>query len=178
MVWTLLSHTQDKDGNWHVGAITTLIDIVGAAAIFSSTGQLKASVDFNISYYSTAKIQVNFLIFNSVIFLSLKTFYPFMGVLNYSTKLGFWVDIITNSGLGSWKLIFQENPFPALIGNFPEHLGKYWKSFYHLQKLQKYMGMHFLGSLSVTITARSFLSNKFIDDSFSYLSDDINGRKK
>ncbi|RVW25805.1 hypothetical protein CK203_101077 [Vitis vinifera] len=47
----------DKDGNWHVGAITTLIDIVGAAAIFSSTGQLKASVDFNISYYSTAKIQ-------------------------------------------------------------------------------------------------------------------------
>lgn len=47
----------DKDGNWHVGAITTLIDTVGAAAIFSSTGQLKASVDFNISYYSTAKIQ-------------------------------------------------------------------------------------------------------------------------
>ncbi|KAF8388955.1 hypothetical protein HHK36_025639 [Tetracentron sinense] len=46
----------DKDGNWHVGAIATLIDAIGAAAIVSSVGLIKASVNFDISYYSTAKI--------------------------------------------------------------------------------------------------------------------------
>nr|POF06368.1 hypothetical protein CFP56_59431 [Quercus suber] len=57
------SRLADKDGNWHVGAMATLIDNVGAATIFSSIGLVKASVELNISYYSTAKIQVRSLIF-------------------------------------------------------------------------------------------------------------------
>ncbi|OUZ99993.1 hypothetical protein BVC80_9069g116 [Macleaya cordata] len=48
----------DRDGNWHVRAIASLIDIVGAAAIVSSVGSINTSVDFNISYFSTAKIDV------------------------------------------------------------------------------------------------------------------------
>ncbi|KAL3598409.1 hypothetical protein D5086_006327 [Populus alba] len=47
----------DADGNWHVGAMATLIDDVGAAAIYSYGGHIKASVDLNISFLSTAKIQ-------------------------------------------------------------------------------------------------------------------------
>lgn len=47
----------DADGNWHVGAIATLIDDVGAAAIYSDVDQAKASLEFNISFYATAKIQ-------------------------------------------------------------------------------------------------------------------------
>uniref|UniRef100_A0A5B7BHB9 Acyl-coenzyme A thioesterase 13 n=1 Tax=Davidia involucrata TaxID=16924 RepID=A0A5B7BHB9_DAVIN len=50
-------HLSDQDGNWQAGAIAVLVDNVGAAAIFSSFGHLKASVAFDISYYSTAKIQ-------------------------------------------------------------------------------------------------------------------------
>ncbi|XP_021298686.1 uncharacterized protein LOC110427470 isoform X3 [Herrania umbratica] len=44
-------------GNWHVGAMATLIDDVGAAAIYSVADHVKASLDFSISIYSTAKIQ-------------------------------------------------------------------------------------------------------------------------
>ncbi|XWS16319.1 hypothetical protein CRYUN_Cryun34aG0075000 [Craigia yunnanensis] len=51
------SRASDADGNWHVGAMATLIDDVGAAAIYSVTDHIKASLDFNISFYSTAKIQ-------------------------------------------------------------------------------------------------------------------------
>eukprot|EP00257_Ricinus_communis_P014995 XP_015572815.1 uncharacterized protein LOC8273831 isoform X1 [Ricinus communis] len=47
----------DGDGNWKVGAMATLIDDVGAAAIYSLIGHIKVSLDFNISYYSTAKTQ-------------------------------------------------------------------------------------------------------------------------
>ena len=49
---------QDKDGNWRAGAIATLIDNVGSVAIASTTGWIKISVDFDISYFSTAKINV------------------------------------------------------------------------------------------------------------------------
>ncbi|XP_057459393.1 uncharacterized protein LOC130750025 isoform X1 [Actinidia eriantha] len=49
-------HLSDRDGNWHVGAIAVLVDDVGAAAIFSYVGHIKASVGFNVSYLSTAKI--------------------------------------------------------------------------------------------------------------------------
>ncbi|KAI3977526.1 hypothetical protein MKX01_000439 [Papaver californicum] len=49
----------DRDGNWHVGAIATLIDLVGACAVYTSFGNLNATVDFNVSYFSTAKIQGN-----------------------------------------------------------------------------------------------------------------------
>ncbi|KAI4329236.1 hypothetical protein L6164_021523 [Bauhinia variegata] len=47
----------DRDGNWHVGAIATLIDNVGSAAIYSDTASVPVSVDFSISFYSTAKVQ-------------------------------------------------------------------------------------------------------------------------
>ncbi|KAL5793003.1 hypothetical protein ACOSP7_001597 [Xanthoceras sorbifolium] len=51
------SSVADKDGNWHVGAMATLIDSVGGAATHSLSGHVKTSVDFNISFYSTARIQ-------------------------------------------------------------------------------------------------------------------------
>ncbi|KAL4388291.1 hypothetical protein GQ457_09G006590 [Hibiscus cannabinus] len=46
----------DSDGNWHVGAMATLIDDVGAAAIYSVADHVKASLDFNISFHTMAKI--------------------------------------------------------------------------------------------------------------------------
>ena len=50
-----------------MGAIATLIDNVGAATIYSSIGVAKVSVELNISYYSTAKIQVCSLILSYLI---------------------------------------------------------------------------------------------------------------
>ncbi|KAL5860308.1 hypothetical protein ACOSQ4_001604 [Xanthoceras sorbifolium] len=47
----------DKDGNWHAGAVATLIDVIGATAVYSLAGYVHVSVDFSISFYSTAKIQ-------------------------------------------------------------------------------------------------------------------------
>ncbi|XP_048319923.2 uncharacterized protein LOC107404992 isoform X2 [Ziziphus jujuba] len=47
----------DPDGNWHVGAIASLMDTLGVSAAYTSTGLSRLTVDFNISYYSTAKIQ-------------------------------------------------------------------------------------------------------------------------
>ncbi|KAF2301194.1 hypothetical protein GH714_020762 [Hevea brasiliensis] len=52
-----LAPYKDGHGNWHVGAMATLIDDVGAAAILSLTGHIKGSLDFNISFYFPAKIQ-------------------------------------------------------------------------------------------------------------------------
>ncbi|TYH66139.1 hypothetical protein ES332_D06G102500v1 [Gossypium tomentosum] len=40
-----------------VGAMSTLIDDVGAAAIYSVADHVKASLDFNISFHSTAWTQ-------------------------------------------------------------------------------------------------------------------------
>ncbi|MBA0810494.1 hypothetical protein Gohar_002486 [Gossypium harknessii] len=48
----------DPDGNWEVGAMSTLIDDVGAAAIYSVADHVKASLDFNISFHSTARTQM------------------------------------------------------------------------------------------------------------------------
>ncbi|KAI3862342.1 hypothetical protein MKW92_039844 [Papaver armeniacum] len=45
----------DKDGNWHAGAIATLIDIIGSSVIVATFGNITVSVDFNISYFSPAK---------------------------------------------------------------------------------------------------------------------------
>ncbi|KAL5864097.1 hypothetical protein ACOSQ3_001611 [Xanthoceras sorbifolium] len=47
----------DKDGNWQVGAMAKLVDAVGAATVYSFAGRVKATADFNISFYSTAMIQ-------------------------------------------------------------------------------------------------------------------------
>ncbi|KAK8936021.1 hypothetical protein KSP39_PZI013541 [Platanthera zijinensis] len=46
----------DEEGNLHLGAISTLIDDIGAAAIMSVVGEIKISVDFSISFFSQAKI--------------------------------------------------------------------------------------------------------------------------
>ncbi|GMI78016.1 hypothetical protein like AT3G16175 [Hibiscus trionum] len=51
------SHASDVDGNWHVGAMATLIDDVAATVIYSVADHAKASLDFSISFHSTAKIQ-------------------------------------------------------------------------------------------------------------------------
>ncbi|KAI3939698.1 hypothetical protein MKX01_029860 [Papaver californicum] len=55
--FTVPQNLSDRDGNWHVGAIATLIDLVGACAVYTSFGNLNVTVDFNVSYFSTAKIQ-------------------------------------------------------------------------------------------------------------------------
>ncbi|KAI3862336.1 hypothetical protein MKW92_039838 [Papaver armeniacum] len=47
----------DGDGNWHVRAIATLIDIVGASVVHTTHANIHVSVDFNISYFSTVKVQ-------------------------------------------------------------------------------------------------------------------------
>ncbi|KAF5726871.1 putative Thioesterase superfamily protein [Tripterygium wilfordii] len=48
--------TSDENGNWHGGAIATLIEVVGAAAVNSLAGHFNLTVDFSVSYYSTVKI--------------------------------------------------------------------------------------------------------------------------
>ncbi|CAN1168430.1 hypothetical protein LINPERPRIM_LOCUS19208 [Linum perenne] len=45
----------DEDGNWHVGAMATLVDVVGLFAVYSLVGHFKATVDFSFSLFSTAK---------------------------------------------------------------------------------------------------------------------------
>ncbi|KAJ0051845.1 hypothetical protein Pint_01121 [Pistacia integerrima] len=50
------THLADKDGNWHAGAMATLIDSLGTATAFSFSGNVKASLDFSLSFYSTVKI--------------------------------------------------------------------------------------------------------------------------
>ncbi|KAI3921235.1 hypothetical protein MKW98_029977 [Papaver atlanticum] len=47
----------DGDGRWHVGAISTLIDVIGATVAYTSFGKHYVSVDFNISYFSTASFK-------------------------------------------------------------------------------------------------------------------------
>lgn len=51
---------QDENGNWHVGAIATLVDTFGSLTAFSFTSRDHTTVDFTISHYSTAKVQVHF----------------------------------------------------------------------------------------------------------------------
>ncbi|KAG8483379.1 hypothetical protein CXB51_023161 [Gossypium anomalum] len=49
----------DIDGNWNVGALASLVDLLGGVTIFSFANRVVTSVDFSVSYYSTAKIQVS-----------------------------------------------------------------------------------------------------------------------
>jgi len=56
------SQVSDEDGNWHPGAITTLVDFIIGATIRSVHGFLKVSVEINVSFYSTAKIQEEVII--------------------------------------------------------------------------------------------------------------------
>ncbi|EOY26826.1 hypothetical protein SCA6_019523 [Theobroma cacao] len=55
--FTVPSDASDANGNWHVGAIATIIDNVGGAAIYSTADRVKVTLDFNISYYSAARTQ-------------------------------------------------------------------------------------------------------------------------
>ncbi|KAK8664278.1 hypothetical protein V6N13_084076 [Hibiscus sabdariffa] len=55
--FTVPSLAADVDGNWHGGAIASLMDAVGAIAVYSAFHHVVKSVDFSISHYSTAKIQ-------------------------------------------------------------------------------------------------------------------------
>ncbi|KAK9022609.1 hypothetical protein V6N11_002856 [Hibiscus sabdariffa] len=49
----------DAHGNWQAGAIATLIDMIASVAIYTETGTARGQVtmDYSISYYSSAKIQ-------------------------------------------------------------------------------------------------------------------------
>ncbi|XP_054784746.1 uncharacterized protein LOC129291433 isoform X2 [Prosopis cineraria] len=47
----------DENENWHPGAIATLIDNIGTLATFSLVPAFNVSVDFSISFFSTAKVQ-------------------------------------------------------------------------------------------------------------------------
>ncbi|VVB00471.1 unnamed protein product [Arabis nemorensis] len=46
-----------EDGVWHAGAIASVIDMIGAAVVYSAGKGLHVSLDINTSFYSTAKIQ-------------------------------------------------------------------------------------------------------------------------
>ncbi|XP_042434483.1 acyl-coenzyme A thioesterase 13-like [Zingiber officinale] len=50
------AHLTDADMNWQPGAIAAVIDNVGAAAIMTTEGIIKISVEFDISYFSAAKV--------------------------------------------------------------------------------------------------------------------------
>ncbi|XP_031279899.1 uncharacterized protein LOC116138322 isoform X2 [Pistacia vera] len=56
--FTIPIRLADNHGNWQVGAMATLIDDVGAAAIYSFAGHIKASVDFIISFYSSEEVEI------------------------------------------------------------------------------------------------------------------------
>ncbi|MBA0712907.1 hypothetical protein Golax_011978 [Gossypium laxum] len=47
----------DVDGNWSVGALASLVDIIGLVTIYSFANRVTSTVDLNVSYYSTATIQ-------------------------------------------------------------------------------------------------------------------------
>ncbi|KAH1091016.1 hypothetical protein J1N35_018273 [Gossypium stocksii] len=47
----------DVDGNWSVGALASLVDIIGLVTIYSFANRVASTVDLNVSYYSTATIQ-------------------------------------------------------------------------------------------------------------------------
>nr|XP_010925889.1 uncharacterized protein LOC105048308 [Elaeis guineensis] len=49
------AHLTDGEGNWQAGAIATVMDDVGAAAIMTTEGLIKISVQFDISYFSPAR---------------------------------------------------------------------------------------------------------------------------
>lgn len=55
--FTVPNLVSDSDGNWHVGAIATLIDCIGGAAIISTVENMCVSLDFTVSYFATAKIE-------------------------------------------------------------------------------------------------------------------------
>ncbi|VVB00474.1 unnamed protein product [Arabis nemorensis] len=46
-----------SDGVWHGRAIASVIDMIRAAVVYSAGNGLHVSLDFNTSFYSTAKIQ-------------------------------------------------------------------------------------------------------------------------
>lgn len=54
--FTIPQQATDEHGNWHVGAVASLVDGVGAVAIYSIVGHFHASVDFNISYFSMPRV--------------------------------------------------------------------------------------------------------------------------
>ncbi|TYJ17959.1 hypothetical protein E1A91_A09G089000v1 [Gossypium mustelinum] len=47
----------DVHGNWSFGALASLLDIIGIVTIYSFANRVISTVDFNVSYYSTIKIQ-------------------------------------------------------------------------------------------------------------------------
>ncbi|TYJ17961.1 hypothetical protein E1A91_A09G089100v1 [Gossypium mustelinum] len=48
----------DVDGNWHVGALASLLDLVGAITTFSYANCVSTVADFNASYYSTEHVEI------------------------------------------------------------------------------------------------------------------------
>ncbi|KAL4334592.1 hypothetical protein GQ457_07G031750 [Hibiscus cannabinus] len=56
---TIPPSLSDAHGNWQSGAIATLIDMIASVAIYTETGTGRGQVtmDYSISYYSSAKIQ-------------------------------------------------------------------------------------------------------------------------
>ncbi|MBA0754512.1 hypothetical protein Gogos_020945, partial [Gossypium gossypioides] len=57
MQFDFLVPNVDVDGNWHVGALASLLNLVGAITTFSYADCVSTVADFNSSYYSTVNIQ-------------------------------------------------------------------------------------------------------------------------
>ncbi|XP_010542241.1 PREDICTED: uncharacterized protein LOC104815522 isoform X2 [Tarenaya hassleriana] len=49
--------TCDGDGKWHVGAMTTAMEVVGSVAVLTLGSQYCKTLELTISYYSSAKSQ-------------------------------------------------------------------------------------------------------------------------
>ncbi|MBA0683923.1 hypothetical protein Goari_025547, partial [Gossypium aridum] len=47
----------DVDGNWHVGALASLLELIGTITTFSYADCVFTVADFNSSYYLIVKIQ-------------------------------------------------------------------------------------------------------------------------
>ncbi|XP_054782916.1 uncharacterized protein LOC129290223 [Prosopis cineraria] len=55
--YILPNGVSDENGNWHAGAVATLIDNIGTLATYSFVPVFNVSVDFSISIFSPAKVQ-------------------------------------------------------------------------------------------------------------------------
>lgn len=52
---------QDRNGNLAVGAISGLVDVIGATLVYNKDESLNVSSDMSISYLSMAKLNVGSL---------------------------------------------------------------------------------------------------------------------
>ncbi|XP_043725565.1 uncharacterized protein LOC122672133 [Telopea speciosissima] len=111
----------DRRGNCHVGAIASIIDAVGATAIATYTGDLKVSVDFNISYFSTVKIEVSS---SSVSIPNCSSAYSYQFEFHRTEEVEIEAKVVAHTG----KLSLTTVEFRRKKDGVVVALGKQWMS--------------------------------------------------